>query len=288
MGWDIHFHLRFAERDPSLRRFARAFELVCAQPGTKALWAFEMVRRPATGPDERIAVNGERADAGEVRRLIGGRLDEPGWLAEATWTWEEQVTLDDGSRAVVGDTIAVAAPRQTYRLGAQTSPDLLPPGGAPDLVVDAFDYRRYFPRDGDRHVSWHDLPADAPACRLARAKIDALMRRLAPIVELGADSLWGMQGGDRFSPDTIYAVFHRDPERYRDDNAQAPLPGVRITHDVVEEAAGRFDCLCVPTSAGPIAYHARLGAGSLGGLYFGLGSRLEAKRDREALERDNE
>lgn len=276
MGWDIEFHARFGGPEPPVRRFARAFEVMCAQPGIETLWSFEMARS-----DERVAVKGAAADADLVRGHLGARLDEPGWYVEATWSWQEEVRLDDGTPAVVGDTITIAVPRQTYRLGSETRPELLPPGGQPDMVVNAFDYRRYFPRGGDLHVWWQDLPPEAPACRLARLKIDALMRRLAPIVALGVASLWGMRGGDRFSPATTYAVFHRDPERFRDDGADTPLPDVPITHGAVEEAARRLDYPWVAAAAGPIVYDARLGYGSLESFYWSLAREIEAAaRDR--------
>jgi hypothetical protein len=283
MGWDIQFYVRFAGHEPPVRRFARAFEIVCAQPGTKGLCSFEMARRPASGPDERVKVRGSPADVNLVRRYLAAHADETGWHAEATWSWQEIVHPEAGEPTVVGDTMTVAVPRQVYLLGADVGAHLLPPGDAPDLVIDAFDYRRYFPRVGDNHAWWQDLPPDAPECRLARLKIDALMRRLTPIVELGATSLWGVRGDDRFSPATIYTVFHRDPEHYRDDGAALPLPDVRITNAVVQEAALRFDYLWAPTAAGPIVYDARLGYGALDGLYASLRSRLEAKGDQEAL-----
>jgi hypothetical protein len=98
---------------------------------------------------------------------------------------------------------------------------------------------------------------------------------------MGVASLWGMRGGNRFSPATTYAVFHRDPERYRDDGADAPLPDVRITNDAVEEAARRLDYLWVATPAGPIVYDARLGYGSLESFHWSLAREIEeAARDR--------
>jgi hypothetical protein len=295
MGWDINFFARFSEAEPPVRRFARAFELLCAQPGIEGLFAFEMARRPASGPDERVTLGGGLAnaipaDVDVVRRHLAARLDEPGWHVQATWIWRETVRLEEGMPFVVGDAMTVAVPQQTHLLGSARGPDLLPPGGEPDLVVDAFDYRRYFPRDGDHHAWWDDLSPAAPACRLARAKIGGLMRRLVPIVELGVVSLWGLRGEGAFSPDTIYAVFHRDPERYRDDNGPA-LPDVRITNDIVEQAARDMDDVWVPTSGGPIVYDPRLGYGRLGAFYFGLRSRLDSKAEAEdlaALERERE
>src|SRR5262249_1564751 len=144
--------------------------------------------------------------------------------------------------------------------GSRMSPDVLPPGGAPDLGVDAFDYRRY----------------------TERAKIDALMRRLAPVGEVGGVSLLGLEGRGGVSAGPELAVVHRRPHALRGDGGPA-LPDVRITSDVVEEAARRMDYATVATAGGPIVYDPRLGYGRLGAFYQSLRLSLEAKGDREAL-----
>ena len=110
MGWDIRFYVRFENHEPPVRRFARAFESVCAQPGTKELTSFAMVRRPASGPDERVKVQGSPADIDLVRRHLAAHADDPGWLVEATWTWQETVHPEGGEPTVVSDAMTVAVP----------------------------------------------------------------------------------------------------------------------------------------------------------------------------------
>jgi len=85
-------------------------------------------------------------------------------------------------------------------------------------------------------------------------------------VELGADSIWGIDGDKILSPEHLYGVFHRHPNHYRDDGGP-PFPPVPITWECVRAAIEvESDCSAVKTPWGPIVYHKELGAGRL--IYF--------------------
>jgi hypothetical protein len=105
---------------------------------------------------------------------------------------------------------------------------------------------------------------------------------VALLVDLGAESIWGVDGDLELSPHHLYAAFHRDLNAYRHDGVDEAFPFVPIDEDLVRLAAGaRPFYRLVETPAGPIVYHEALGAGRLSDFYIALGGAMSA--DAEEL-----
>jgi hypothetical protein len=245
MGWDIVFHAQLAEREDPAARFRRVWEALDRREGFEPLSSFSVL---ADGDPSRrrvelsdVFAGAERVTPERVESLLREH-DGPRVALQGTWR-----TRRGSARGAVTVT---AFGREVAR------PDL--PLRPVDLAWDVGDWRRYSPggRDG-----W--------------PSVDAVVADAATLVELGAESVWGVDGDKRLAPEHLYAVFHRDPERYRDDGGP-PFPPVVITEECVRAALEvGDDRSAVETRAGPLVYHRELGGGRLVGFYAALQGAVE-------------
>jgi hypothetical protein len=127
------------------------------------------------------------------------------------------------------------------------------------IVWSVGDWRRYAPYVGD----------SAEKRTSARAGVDAVIRDLAIVVELGAESIWAIDDHRVLHPEHVFAVYHRHPSHYRLD---VPV-GKPSTEPIdVYGALGTVDDISsIETGAGPIVYHPELGGGDLFPFYAALG-----------------
>lgn len=246
MGWDIVFHVRFPERQDPARRFRSIRAALERLPGVEPLSSFEVLaggdplRRLADLND--VLDHAERVTEARVEACLTGMSGE-----------------DVGFRGIWRKRGAPGT--RTALLVTALGPRVELPGLAPppvDAVWDLGDSRRYTREGRD---GW-------PA-------IDEVMADLAVLVELGAESIWGLDADKVVSPEHLYAVFHREPDLYRHDRA-APFAPVVIPEEALRAAIEvRPDLRTVETPAGPVVYHEDLGAGRLRRFYDALEGAVE-------------
>jgi len=107
---------------------------------------------------------------------------------------------------------------------------------------------------------------------------------LQELIELGASSVWASTDA-LVNPLELYAVYHRNPNDYRDDGLPAPLPKWPIDVADVEVAAEyarkeyeKDDGLRLfATSGGPIVYSPQLARGTLNMFYTLLDEMMKAE-----------
>jgi hypothetical protein len=256
MGWDIVFYARFPDRQDPAIRFRQVMNALGQRPGFEPLSFFALL------------------DEGDpLRRRIYLENDFQGAERVTTERVEEILGTYSGANiAFLGawptrrDGITGGVTVTTF--GPQAAPRgrSLPAGI--DLTWDLGDWRRYEPGGKGNYPSIADV-----------------MNDLAVVVELGAETIWGIDGDKIVSPDHLYSVFHRDPNHYRDDGG--PLyPPIAITDECVRVAieVGE-DRSAIETPWGPIVYHKELGWGNLIGFYEAL---LGAVEFLENEQRDGE
>lgn len=245
MGWDIVFYARFPDREDPAVRFWRVMAALVRREGFEPLSSFAVLE-DGDSLRKQMDLNDifQGAERVTPQRVEAGLREHSGERIGFQGTWR---TRRGGTHGAVTVTT----------FGAKVMrPDALP---APiDLMWDVGDSRRYVPGSKD------DMPS-----------VEAVMNDVAVLVELGADSIWGVDGDKVLSPDHLYAVFHRDPDRYRDDGGP-PFPSIPIDEECVRAAleVGK-DRRAVETPAGPIVYHMCLGQGRLTGFYDALQGAVE-------------
>jgi hypothetical protein len=241
MGWDIVFHARFPEREDPARRFRAIRSALEQRPGVEPLSSFEVLEggdplRPLVDLNDLFPRAEPVTEARVEACLSGMSSDSVGFSG----IWRK--------RGQPRDTPTSTAIRVTA-LGAQARR----PGYEPwpvDVVWDLFDSRRYT-REG----------------RLAYPTVDEVMADLVVLVELGAMSIWGLDADKVVAPESLYAVFHRDREDYRQDRAEPFAEGVIPEVALRVAIEMRPEVRIVKTSAGPIVYHEDLGGGRLWRFY---------------------
>jgi hypothetical protein len=240
MGWDIVFYARFKEREDPAVRFRQIMNALNHRDGFEPLSSFAVLddgdpfRRQVELTD--VFQGFERVMPERVesclRELSGDRVGFRGM-------WRIR-------RGSIHGAVKVTT------FGAKVARPEAPPAPI-DMAWDVGDWRRYVPGGKD------DLPS-----------VDAIMNDVAVLVELGAESIWGVDADKVISPDHLYAVYHRDPDLYRHDGGP-PLPPIRITEECVRAALDVSpEVSAVETPAGPIIYHKELGYGDLGYFYYAL------------------
>jgi hypothetical protein len=242
MGWDIVFYARFPDRlDPAIR-FRQVMNALEQRSGFEPLSSFEVLEegnplRPLLDLND-VFQNSERVTPERVEAAL--RTYSSANIAfSGTWCTDR-----DGTSGVVSVTT----------FGAQATPPYRSLPSPIDLSWDLGDWRRYVA--GGKG----EMPS-----------VDAVMNDLAVVVELGAESIWGVDGDKIISPDHLYGVFHRDPNDYRYDGGP-DFPPIPIDEECVSIAIeiGADNRSAIETPWGPIVYHKELGAGRLGAFYSAL------------------
>jgi hypothetical protein len=112
---------------------------------------------------------------------------------------------------------------------------------------------------------------------------DQVIADLRALVEFGAASVWGAADSP-LNPRELYAMYHRDPNEYRNDGLPEPLANGPIEEAYVEVAAeyARERCdagggprICASV-AGPIVYSPKLAWGTLKLFYTYLDEMVKA------------
>jgi hypothetical protein len=240
MGWDIVFYARFREREDPAARFRQVMSELGHRDGFEPLSSFAVL------------------DDGDPLRM---RVDLNDIFQGAEPVTAEQV--ETCLRELSGDRVgfrgvwrircgSVSGGVWVTTFGAKVALPNAPPPPI-DLAWDIGDWRRY-----------------PPGGKEGKLSIDAVMNDVAVLVELGAESIWGVDADKIISPEHLYAVFHRDPDQYRHDGGP-PFPPITIDEDCVRAALEvSSDLRAVETPSGPIIYHKELGYGNLRYFYYAL------------------
>jgi len=214
--------------------------------------------RKGFGPPRRLEV----LDHGDpLRRLAALDYDDnglPGDRVEALlaqWSrptvgfsasWLKKVT--GGGRDIQSSVVVTV-------LGAQTSHIHFIPFPI-DLLWDVGDSRRYTPEGVDGRPTSHQVVAD-----------------LAVLVDLGVESIWGVDVHNVVNPDHLHTVFHRNRDHFRDDGSDPPFPPVPVEPldiDLALEETAPWGVMSFATPAGPVLYHSELQSGRLHSFYTAL------------------
>jgi hypothetical protein len=240
MGWDIVFYARFKEREDPAVRFSHVMNALDRREGFEPLSSFAVLengdpfrRRVELGDvfQDTEPVTTERVEAC-LRELSGDRV---GFR---------------GARRIRRGSVTGAVKITTF--GAKVALPNIPPPPI-DLAWDVGDWRRYLPEGKEGKLS-----------------VDAVMNDVAVLVELGAESIWGVDADKIITPEHLYAVFHRDLDQYRHDGGPS-FPPIVIDEECVSVALETGDELsAVETATGPIIYHKELGFGNLDLFYYAL------------------
>lgn len=254
MGWDIIFRVRFATPETPAQRFLRIYEAVRERPSfSPASFSVcsdaAMIRRLARLGDDRSAQGPVTHES--VNALLRQYSSEPDIAITGRW----RVVGERSGIATVGD-VTISA------LGAKLRDQWRVPA---DVLWDIGDSRRYTADGKDEYPNVAQVMEDLPL-----------------LVELGAESIWGVDSSSTLSPGHLFAVFHRDPNAFHDDGADPPFPDQPIDDGMVRialaaESGQPMHERVLDTEAGPIIYHEDLGnGGDLRIFYAGLRGVLQA------------
>jgi hypothetical protein len=251
MGWDIVFYAQFPEREDASVRFRRVWAALDGREGFESLSSLAVLdggdpSRPRLVLSDVLQAS-ERVTRERVESLLLGAL-APKDALRGTWR-----TRRGSARGAT--TVTVFGPEAIR-------PDW--PVVPVDLTWDLGDWRRYVESGSG---SW--------------PTVEAVMRDLAALVEIGVTSIWGVDGDKVLAPEHLFAVYHRRPEQYRDDRGPS-FPSVTISEEAVRAAleVGE-DRGAIETEAGPIVFHRKLGAGRLVGFYEAMRGALEFLADEQ-------
>jgi hypothetical protein len=143
-----------------------------------------------------------------------------------------------------------------------------------------------------RHVPWFDRDVDltwdlgdssryTPEGEDQRPNVEQVISDLQVLIELGTSSIWAAGPERVMNPLQLYAVYHRDPNDYRNDGLEQALPKWPIDEvhvEVAEEYARKDDGnqRLFACTAGPIIYSPLLERGTLNMFYTHLDRVLKA------------
>jgi hypothetical protein len=263
MGWDIVFSATMSATADPAARFRALQAALARRGGFVKLWSFEVLddlfwpRDPLARLDSDLQGATPVTDEG-----VASLLDRHGGSDNVAFSgaWETR-----GARAGVA-TMGIA---MITVLGAK----LRWRGRLPrpiDITWDVGDSRRYTAKGKDDHPNVAQVISD-----------------LEVLVELGAESFWGVDADERLTPDNLYAVYHRDPNAYRHDGFHEPYRNVEIDNEWVRAGAeGNPRHTILETPGGPIVYAEALGEGRLNYFYSALAGILHVVAV-DALESEN-
>ncbi len=255
MGWDIVFRARFATPESPSQRFGRLSEAIRRRPSFCKFSAFKVCSD--------AALIRPLASLGDNRTDDGPVTHESVEALLRRYSSEDEVAIS-GTWKVIGERDGVAT------IGSVTVSTLGPTLGKQhivpaDVIWGVGDSRRYTAEGKENHPNTVQVMADVPI-----------------LVEVGAESIWGVDSSLTIAPRHLFAVFHRDPNAFHDDGIDPPYPDLPIDSDMMEIALGASTKHApheriIHTDAGPIIYHEDLGnGGDLRTFYAGLRGVLQA------------
>lgn len=257
MGWDIVFFAEFPTPEPAVVRFWRVWKGIQQRPYPSVLTSVEILRggdpldtlvELGTGPGTVGPTTPER---------VGTLLDQYATAnisVQATW----KIAGRRGDLDTIGGvtiTTRSADHRKEPRLGRNI-----------DVTWDTGDSRRTTP-------GGHD----------GRPNVEQVIADMSLLVELGAESIWGVGEERIIAPEHLHTVFHKHANDYHSDGFARPtFPPQPIDGDIVLLATeGLPNVRVLQTAQGPIVYTSDLKKDRLNMFYAGMGGILLALHEEE-------
>jgi hypothetical protein len=267
MGWDIVFSATLSPAADPAARWRALQAALARRPGFVKLWSFEVRDDPFYWPRDPLArLDSNLQGATPVTdEGVAGLLDRYAGADDVAFRglWETRGARAGGATmGAVEITVFGAKMRWRGRLPRPI-----------DVTWDAGDSRRYTAEGKGDHPS-----------------VAQVIEDLEVLVELGAESFWGVDADMRLTPDNLYAAYHRDPNAYRHDGVHEPFRPVEIDNEYVRLCAEESPKHSFrETPGGPIVYAQALGEGRLNYFYARLEGVLcvvsKDAADREAAAR---
>jgi len=250
MSVDVIYNAVFPEPKGAAQRFAELLALLANRrefKGPGRVSVYELI-----GSGDRL-VNEVNPSAARLKSLLV-EYDDAKYGISGTWGVHG---TRDGVRTLYGVEVSCGSPLSRSRPWLDRDVD---------LVWDLGNVRRY--TEGDPEQPNHEQ----------------LISDLQVLVELGASSIWGARDYV-VNPDNLYAMYHRNPNDYRADGLETPLPkwpiGVEHIEVAAESAREKYEAddglRLFTTAAGPIVYSPLLARGTLNMFYTYLERMMQAE-----------